>query len=78
MVPAYFGEEHGRYSGAVATEEIKAGDPLFTVSCKNLINTKIAFNSELKDLFRQYPFLFDSKHPAGEDNILIVFLMYEI
>ncbi len=66
------------YPGLIATEKIFANEPIIKLPTKLLLNTKIAFCSEIHKVFEQNPIFFSSTFTSlWEDHILWAFLIFE-
>jgi len=66
------------YSGLMATQKIITDEIMLHVPQSLLLNTKKAYFSELKTLYRENPVFFSAYYTASwEDHMLLVFLLKE-
>lgn len=73
-----FGQGDNRYPGMLATEDIKPGEVIIEVPGREIINTKVAFYSELNPIFYENPDVFGKHLSDGEDMMLYAFILHEI
>jgi len=76
--PVMFGQGDNRYPGMLATEDIKPGEVIIEVPGREIINTKVAFYSELNHIFYENPDVFGKHLSDGEDMMLYAFVLHEI
>ena len=76
--PVMFGQGDNRYPGMLATEDIKPGEIIIEVPGREIINTKVAFYSELNPIFYDNPDVFGKHLSDGEDMMLYAFVLLEI
>lgn len=65
------------YMGMVSTENIGQHEVVVSVPNTLLLTTKVAEDSELGDLFREYDEFFDEDEVYYEDVVLITYLLWE-
>lgn len=65
------------YMGIVATENVGPHETVVSVPNNLLITTRVAENSELGDLFREYDEFFDEDEGYYEDMVLVTYLIWE-
>lgn len=67
------------YTGMVAAEDIDYNETIVSIPSSIIMNTKIAFRSELNPIFRANPKLFsDRLNPRyWEENMMITFILHE-
>lgn len=64
--------------GVGAKDNIPANTIIMSIPNKILISVKKALKSDLKDMYKAHPLIFDeSKNHDAEFNILAVFVIYE-
>jgi len=73
-----FGQGDNKYPGMLATEDIKPGEIIIEVPGREIINTKVAFYSELNPIFYDHPEVFGKHLSDGEDMMLYAFILLEI
>jgi len=76
--PAMFGKGDNRYPGVLATEDIGKHEVIFEVPGREIINTKVAFYSELNPIFYEHPETFGKQNHDGEDMMLHAFILHEV
>ena len=76
--PVMFGQGDNRYPGMLVTEDIGKEEVIVKVPGREIITTKKAFYSELKQIWFDHPDTFGKHVADGEDNMLHAFILYEI
>lgn len=77
--PVRFGRGDASFFGCYATEDIPKGEVIIRVPSKHIINTRVAFYSEvLGDIYYNHPEVFGKARVDGEENILYTFILHEM
>jgi len=73
-----FGKGKNRFPGTMAVEDIGKDEVIIKVPGREIINTKVAFYSELNKIFYDNPDVFGKHVYGGDDNILHAFILLEV
>ena len=79
MYPVTFGSGFAKYIGAMATSDIGPNTILTKTPSKMIITAYNGFTHPvLRPIIDEHSKLFDKANVDGEDNIICMFLMYEL
>lgn len=80
IYPVYYSTPEGfSFPGMITTAKVKANEIFVRVPSKIILSTQVAYNSELKAIFKLYPDMFTKEGAeAWEDYVLIAYIIWQI
>ena len=73
-----FGQGDNQFAGILTTDLIQKNEIIIKVPSTHIINTKVAFYSDINSIFYDNPQIFGKHVVDGEDNMLHAFILHEI
>lgn len=73
-----FGQGENKFAGILAIDKIEKNEIIIKVPSTHIINTKVAFYSDINQVFYENPQVFGKHVIDGEDNMLHAFILREI